>query len=509
MAAAQQKTLICKFWMSNRCSRLDCKYAHGEEEKRASCSKLLCRYSHDVDGARSTLANAVSQDGARVEEKAVEELESEARTEHKNVRGSPVEKASEEIDSIKAIMVIKEFDDAGVLVDDASSDADTAADASADMEGSASAASASDSTSASEGASPPLVAVPAPSASAVLSSRLSTTSSCEDPDCLSSSGDGEGILGLANDDRQFSSEGRDFCGGQLDGTYPPRRNRCASARSTNASSTWSQDDDLENANSQHLRSKPSDKTMLCKFHLNNRCERGACCKYAHTEAEKRAACAAILCQFHFSGRCRLGSECLYSHDDKKKECLGLPGNSAFSRRPTAATEKPSRDSEWLTVSRTSWRSSSEADPKDVQEYVPGAHEKTQLCKFWQKQQCRRNQDCKFAHGVEEQRRACRATPCRDFRRGHCSLGDSCWFGHSSTRNPKTVGEPAVFEEARTRTKSDPAGAQAACDSEEHRNRADSDPVGLPLFKILPGWRQKKWADLADVEDDFELEELPL
>ncbi|CAE7418195.1 mkrn1 [Symbiodinium natans] len=40
----QDKTLLCKFWLKNRCDRSNCKYAHGEEEKRRACKAIMCLF---------------------------------------------------------------------------------------------------------------------------------------------------------------------------------------------------------------------------------------------------------------------------------------------------------------------------------------------------------------------------------------------------------------------------------------------------------------------------------
>lgn len=54
---AQDKTLLCKFFLKSRCSRKECNFAHSEAEQREACKKLPCRFNIDGTGTCRQGAN--------------------------------------------------------------------------------------------------------------------------------------------------------------------------------------------------------------------------------------------------------------------------------------------------------------------------------------------------------------------------------------------------------------------------------------------------------------------
>mmetsp|Transcript_26365 Transcript_26365/g.61158 ORF Transcript_26365/g.61158 Transcript_26365/m.61158 type:complete len:368 (+) Transcript_26365:79-1182(+) len=144
-----------------------------------------------------------------------------------------------------------------------------------------------------------------------------------------------------------------------------------------------------------------DKTQPCKFWQEGRCQRGQQCKYAHGDDELRRACGAILCKhLQRGGRCRLGEACWFAHTEPC-ETGNLPdGEPACARISLPPPALP-------------------ASPQD----------KTLLCKFWMKNRCERS-SCRYAHGEEEKRRACKAIMCSFEASGGCRLGSECLYAHT-------------------------------------------------------------------------------
>eukprot|EP00438_Fugacium_kawagutii_P001437 Skav215658 [mRNA] locus=scaffold2880:64721:72670:- [translate_table: standard] len=66
-------------------------------------------------------------------------------------------------------------------------------------------------------------------------------------------------------------------------------------------------------------------------------------------------------------------------------------------------------------------------------------DKTLICKFWQKGQCRRAH-CDFAHGEEEKKAACKLLPCRFFASGSCRLGPDCLYRHDHLTEDSSTDE---------------------------------------------------------------------
>eukprot|EP00931_Biecheleriopsis_adriatica_P063006 TRINITY_DN38093_c0_g1_i1.p1 TRINITY_DN38093_c0_g1~~TRINITY_DN38093_c0_g1_i1.p1 ORF type:complete len:461 (+),score=80.77 TRINITY_DN38093_c0_g1_i1:79-1461(+) len=207
-------------------------------------------------------------------------------------------------------------------------------------------------------------------------------------------------------------------------------------------------------------SSTSDKTLICKFWLSGSCRRSQC-RYAHSEAEKAAACKALPCQFHASGYCRLGSECLYRHsgptpDDTEAACEDLKTVSSAASETGYLPEVESNASQPDESSADDDQTHSES-PSTVpsrtsgqQDLQQGKYDKTQSCKFWLEGRCQRGQWCKYAHGEEEQRRACSTILCRFVRRGgKCTAGDACWYSHS-------VQDAGAMAEAEKRIKNNDA-----------------------------------------------------
>jgi len=194
----------------------------------------------------------------------------------------------------------------------------------------------------------------------------------------------------------------------------------------------------------------SDKTLICKFWLKRRCEKGENCKYAHGEEEKVRACRAIQCQFFAVGSCRLGSECLYSHSDKCELRQNTNGSSPTpvpefettadeftmsecNESGTVAQDRPTPGGGLSSPAITSSASSSEPAAAKaviiVRQAPTRRFDKTMLCRYWLKNRCDRGDDCHYAHGEEERHRACREIACKSELAGSC-LDPECPFAHS-------------------------------------------------------------------------------
>jgi hypothetical protein len=191
---------------------------------------------------------------------------------------------------------------------------------------------------------------------------------------------------------------------------------------TKGSSRSEADESLESDASTTASIKP-DKTLICKFWLKNRCEKGSACCFAHGESEKKLACKAMQCEFYARGRCRLGNDCLYLHAQEPgtEDIQSLARNEAKPATNDFRIPKVKRAEK---MTGTCSRYSTSAKETDN----PG---KTKLCMFWLSNKCQRGASCKFAHGEEEKRKARSSILCRFIVAGiPCSLGDECMFSHS-------------------------------------------------------------------------------
>lgn len=145
-----------------------------------------------------------------------------------------------------------------------------------------------------------------------------------------------------------------------------------------------------------------DKTLMCKFFIQRRCRRDDC-NFAHSEAEQREACRRTVCRFASKGTCRQGSRCWYRHTGSE---VRLPeSSSASSEGSSESGELASRGSE-LEGGNAHFRK-----PRPIKNVTRTETESQQdkmiLCKFWLRGTCRQTTCCRFAHGEEEQRAACR------------------------------------------------------------------------------------------------------
>mmetsp|Transcript_42984 Transcript_42984/g.68094 ORF Transcript_42984/g.68094 Transcript_42984/m.68094 type:complete len:182 (+) Transcript_42984:101-646(+) len=86
-------------------------------------------------------------------------------------------------------------------------------------------------------------------------------------------------------------------------------------------------------------------------------------------------------------------------------------------------------------------------------YAPAASttkrvfQRTQLCAFWARGNCKRGAACAFAHGEEQLRESpnlSKTKICKSFQRGECMSGDGCTFAHRREDlrilRPKKVNE---------------------------------------------------------------------
>mmetsp|Transcript_89198 Transcript_89198/g.158111 ORF Transcript_89198/g.158111 Transcript_89198/m.158111 type:complete len:339 (-) Transcript_89198:31-1047(-) len=135
------------------------------------------------------------------------------------------------------------------------------------------------------------------------------------------------------------------------------------------------------------------KTKQCSFWREGKCRRGDACGFAHG-AEQNEHCKMILCRFHTAAN--FPDRCKYAHSEEELQVAA--GKAKKEHEPT-------------------FRS------------MAGKAEKTLQCSFWMNGTCSRV-DCKFAHGEEEQRRACKLVLCQFEVAGHCRQGADCWYAHA-------------------------------------------------------------------------------
>lgn len=249
-----------------------------------------------------------------------------------------------------------------------------------------------------------------------------------------------------------------------------------------------------------------DKTLICKFWLKNRCEKGSACCFAHGDDEKKKACKVIQCEYYARGRCRLGDECLYLHSEEP--------SIAHLVSLAHAEPKPARVRERIQKGRRSDKtseafSSRATFAKEIE--TPG---KTKLCMFWLSNKCQRGSSCKFAHGEEEKRKARSSILCKFIAAGtSCELGDECMFSHSE--NNTADEEKVCYDEYRALTSQTSTATDLAVSVSLAFNPAFSpsfsaaSTIDHKLDWSEPGPRLC-WADLSDEdgpdcsEEDFTL-----
>jgi len=244
-----------------------------------------------------------------------------------------------------------------------------------------------------------------------------------------------------------------------------------------------------------------DKTMICKFWLKGRCSRSEGCKFAHGEAEQRAACAAVPCRYYSLGNCRQGEACWFAHSSTSKssnpegETIAeniRPGGNADAR-PKLQLRDDSASASAPSLSSQAASGSSGA--------APSASDKTLMCKFWRRNRCARKEDCKFAHGEEEQRQACKAVMCRFIQAGSCSQGSACWYAHSEA---ELVAPPGARAKQSSTSVSEFASPAATA---KRQHRGIDDGLASPCRSVTSvpvidtGESRRLWADIGSEDDD--------
>lgn len=191
----------------------------------------------------------------------------------------------------------------------------------------------------------------------------------------------------------------------------------------------------------------SDKTLQCKFWLKGACKRRDC-KFAHGEPEQRQACRAVMCQYFINGGCRQGNLCWYAHSTpspevtKSQELTRSLGRACTDGADSQLAQGPWRQPEASAIA------TSAREPASLHS---SSTDKTLLCKFWMRRQCTKNENCKFAHGEEEQRAACKLVLCRFEKNGTCRQGAQCWYAHSMPEPPGSSSDTGVEDSASAST----------------------------------------------------------
>eukprot|EP00930_Biecheleria_cincta_P002082 TRINITY_DN103129_c0_g1_i1.p1 TRINITY_DN103129_c0_g1~~TRINITY_DN103129_c0_g1_i1.p1 ORF type:complete len:476 (-),score=58.46 TRINITY_DN103129_c0_g1_i1:159-1586(-) len=466
------KTLICKFWLKGRCDRTDnCRYAHGEEEKKRACSLLPCHFLKTRGRCRlgSECMYAHSEDNEPLGALSAEVAEVRTDPELTSLTGdaSESQKDVEQDHAPKERQVYKEAWQRGQF----------------------------DKTR--------------------ICSFWQHRRCQRGDECKYAHGEEEQRKACGRIPcREFLQRGICDLGSECwythgesnksgDEAARDRSLTAISSASTSASSTPSAypDSDLESKEASctkeldsHWGGAPAGKTLLCSFWLEGRCERGSACRYAHSEVEKKEACRLIQCQYYAKGHCRLGSDCLYLHSAdlvlrKEAESGNDEGKSSTS------TEVG--DMEFLGSSSSVLSEGAESEP---QELPAGNFDKTRLCKFWQKRKCQRGSDCKFAHSEEEQQKACGKIMCRKVQEDEgCPDGPACLFAHPKQQAdlPKVSKATAIaLVDPRPRTGTWPCMTTPILKP----SVPDSSALSSPWLKSIPCPRMA-WADLADGDDE--------
>eukprot|EP00747_Dinoflagellata_sp_TGD_P167704 gnl/TRDRNA2_/TRDRNA2_192598_c0_seq1.p1 gnl/TRDRNA2_/TRDRNA2_192598_c0~~gnl/TRDRNA2_/TRDRNA2_192598_c0_seq1.p1 ORF type:complete len:323 (-),score=40.53 gnl/TRDRNA2_/TRDRNA2_192598_c0_seq1:196-1104(-) len=283
----------------------------------------------------------------------------------------------------------------------------------------------------------------------------------------------------------------------------------------------------------HSSAGKTDKTLICKFWLAKRCRRGAACSFAHGEAEKRQACAAIVCRFQSTpgSKCSLGSACMYKHIEPEQLCIEervgsngvgfaiasqgeaareeVESTSDSSFTPSDSSSDASIDSA-AAICRTVRRvapllahggrqTSGSTVASSSRESANGSSpplDKTLLCRFWLQNSCSRSAGCRYAHSEEEKRNACKTIMCRFQQNGQCKLGAACLYAHDEAQLPRVVnGECSAGKDAHLATPST-QGPQSPMSTFSYASpgltAAESPPLRLP---------RESWADLTECIDD--------
>lgn len=275
---------------------------------------------------------------------------------------------------------------------------------------------------------------------------------------------------------------------------------------TTGSSRSEADASLESDASTTASIKP-DKTLICKFWLKNRCEKGSACCFAHGESEKMEACKVIQCEYYARGRCRLGDECLYLHSE---EPVIAHLESLARTEPKPATVRERMQKGKRSDKKSGAFCSLAGYSKEID--TPG---KTKLCMFWLSNKCQRGSSCKFAHGEEEKRKARSSILCRFIAAGTlCDLGDECMFSHSEDTK-SAEGKACYDAEYRALASQTSTATELAVATSPAFNPAFSPSFSAAsTFDHKQDWSEPGprlcWADLSDedgpdsYDEDFTL-----
>jgi len=549
----QDKTMICKFWLKKRCKLVDCRYAHGEEEKRLACKSIVCEfqkggqcrlgaeclyahsrldiYSVPDANAISFEADEVSQQLDTIIDDAVKIGESEvvddgARSEEADSH-SRTRKVAVEAPLYRESWQSGKYDKTQLctfwLKKKCARGADCKYAHGKDEQQRASKSIPCRLWQAGKchaGESCQFAHSEIPQDVSSLVSLACTT--------LREVGDKPSLADFAScsPSPNFSacSPSPNFSAASMTPQLGPSemmlpcsnlkeraRDRSATA-STACSATSPRAESEHSFEGSDLPPRLSDKTLLCKFWLKKRCEQGENCRFAHGEEEKRLACKSMMCQFQIGGSCRLGADCLYVHSENfLRPHLGssasLPDEvvEELGANVQEADSVQEVDSigvdivEFKVVQRERKSLTAKGAPKRfcpeptgyADNWQSGKFDKTQLCKFWLKGKCARSVGCKYAHGEDERRGACKAIQCREFQTTRsCHLGALCPYTHSKAEMPSS---PELVSK-NTSNRLDSASPDAS---------ADASPRHSSLAGLATGSR-RAWADFEEDEEDFVL-----
>jgi len=261
----------------------------------------------------------------------------------------------------------------------------------------------------------------------------------------------------------------------------------------------------------------TDKTLMCKFFLKQRCRRPDC-NFAHSEAEQQEACKRMVCRFDSRGTCRQGNRCWYRHISSE---VGAP-ESTGSALGSEVSESDKLTSDWEREDGNDHLAKNRLDTSSdlTGSETRGHLDKMTLCKFWLRNTCQRA-DCRFAHGEAEQRAAYGKQRCRFDMAGGCRLGSECWYLHAA--EPKKTEQP-IRKEIVATSAADPVNWADLTDSDvsddellhatgQEQSKIKDSAAASPMQSYVSTstassvcgdtQRVDRWADLSsDSEDEF-------
>uniref|UniRef100_A0A915ATE1 RING-type E3 ubiquitin transferase n=1 Tax=Parascaris univalens TaxID=6257 RepID=A0A915ATE1_PARUN len=147
--------------------------------------------------------------------------------------------------------------------------------------------------------------------------------------------------------------------------------------------------------------------LLCKYFVNNVCNRGALCPFSHDRSTKPDN----VCRFYLAGKCAYGATCRYDHkrpsgdsskpvEDRSKALKD--GDAGGSKKaPETNTKVPELSSHKLSASAAEFVPSWMRAPSGEKTYATacGSRALLPLCPYFETGNCEKGDKCGFVHGL--------------------------------------------------------------------------------------------------------------